>query len=93
MVILDHHFFRVTRNEDLEIAEDESENLLKALEKELSRRRFGAPIRLEISDDMDDVTLGLLIRELGMDDGEVYRLPASWVSTSCSRFPQFHGLT
>ena len=75
MVILDHHFFRVTRNEDLEIAEDESENLLKALEKELSRRRFGAPIRLEISDDMDDVTLGLLIRELGMDDGEVYRLP------------------
>jgi polyphosphate kinase len=75
MTILDHHFFRVTRNEDLEIDEDESENLLKALEKELSRRRFGAPIRLEISDDMDDVTLGLLIRELGMDDGEVYRLP------------------
>jgi polyphosphate kinase len=75
MVILDHHFFRVTRNEDLEIDEDESENLLKALEKELSRRRFGAPIRLEISEDMDTVTLDLLIRELGMDAGEVYRLP------------------
>jgi polyphosphate kinase len=75
MAILDHHFFRVTRNEDLEIDEEESENLLKALEKELSRRRFGAPIRLEISDDMDDVTLGLLIRELGMSEGEVYRLP------------------
>jgi polyphosphate kinase len=75
MAILDHHFFRVTRNEDLEIDADDSDNLLKALEKELSRRRFGAPIRLEISDDMDAVTLDLLIRELGMDDGEVYRLP------------------
>lgn len=75
MVIVDHHFFRVTRNEDLEIDEDESENLLKALEKELSRRRFGAPIRLEISEGMDTVTLDLLIRELGMDAGEVYRLP------------------
>lgn len=75
MQILDHHLFRVTRNEDLEIDEDESENLLKSLERELSRRRFGAPIRLEISDDMDSVTLDLLIRELGMDDGEVYRLP------------------
>ncbi len=75
MVILGHHFFRVTRNEDLEIDEDESENLLKALEKELSRRRFGAPIRLEISEGMDTVTLDLLIRELGMDAGEVYRLP------------------
>ncbi len=75
MVILDHHFFRVTRNEDLEIDADDSENLLKALEKELSRRRFGAPIRLEISEEMDTVTLGLLIRELGMEEGEVYRLP------------------
>jgi polyphosphate kinase len=75
MAILEHHFFRLTRNEDLEIDEDESENLIKALEKELSRRRFGAPIRLEISEDMDDVTLGLLIRELGMEENEVYRLP------------------
>ncbi len=75
MTILEHHFFRLTRNEDLEIDEDESENLIKALEKELSRRRFGAPIRLEISEDMDDVTLGLLVREIGMEENEVYRLP------------------
>jgi polyphosphate kinase len=75
MTILEHHFFRLTRNEDLEIDEDESENLITALEKELSRRRFGAPIRLEISESMDDVTLGLLQRELGIDESEVYRLP------------------
>ncbi|GAB3616354.1 RNA degradosome polyphosphate kinase [Okibacterium endophyticum] len=76
MDILEHHVFRVTRNEDVEIEEDESENLIQALEKELLRRRFGPPIRLEITDDMDDVTLGLLVRELDITTQEVYRLPA-----------------
>lgn len=76
MEIVEHHVFRVTRNEDVEIEEDETENLIKALEKELLRRRFGPPIRLEITDDMDEVTLGLLVRELDVSDQEVYRLPA-----------------
>ncbi len=76
MVILDHHEFRVTRNEDVEVEEDESENLIQTLERELLRRRFGPPIRLEITDDMDAVTLDLLVRELGITEQEVYRLPA-----------------
>ncbi|KJL31297.1 MULTISPECIES: RNA degradosome polyphosphate kinase [Microbacterium] len=75
MEVLDHHAFRLTRNEDVEIEEDESENLIQALEAELLRRRFGPPIRLEITDDMDDVTLDLLINELDITDQEVYRLP------------------
>ncbi|KDA05919.1 polyphosphate kinase [Microbacterium sp. CH12i] len=76
MEVLDHHAFRLTRNEDVEIEEDESENLIQALEAELLRRRFGPPIRLEITDDMDDVTLDLLIKELDITDQEVYRLPS-----------------
>ncbi|MDQ1607171.1 MAG: polyphosphate kinase [Microbacteriaceae bacterium] len=76
MEILEHHEFRVTRNEDVEIEEDESENLIQTLERELLRRRFGPPIRLEITDDMDEVTLGLLVRELDITEHEVYRLPA-----------------
>ncbi|TFD18768.1 RNA degradosome polyphosphate kinase [Cryobacterium sp. TMS1-13-1] len=76
MEILEHHVFRVTRNEDVEIDEDETENLIKALEKELLRRRFGPPIRLEITEDMDEVTLGLLVRELDVTEQEVYHLPA-----------------
>jgi polyphosphate kinase len=76
MEILEHHEFRVTRNEDVVIEEDETENLLQALEKELLRRRFGSPIRLEISDDMDELTLELLMQELRITDREVYRLPA-----------------
>ncbi|WP_194421795.1 RNA degradosome polyphosphate kinase [Microbacterium abyssi] len=76
MEVLDHHAFRLTRNEDVEIEEDESENLIQALEAELLRRRFGPPIRLEIADDMDEVTLDLLIKELDITDQEVYRLPS-----------------
>jgi len=76
MDILEHHVFRVTRNEDVEIDEDETENLIKALEKELLRRRFGPPIRLEVTEDMDEVTLGLLVRELDVTEQEVYHLPA-----------------
>ncbi|WP_431277981.1 RNA degradosome polyphosphate kinase [Leifsonia poae] len=76
MEILDHHVFRVTRNEDVEVDEDETENLIQALERELLRRRFGPPIRLEVTDDMDDVTLGLLVRELDVTEQEVYRLPS-----------------
>jgi polyphosphate kinase len=75
MEILDHHTFRLTRNEDVVIEEDETENLIQALEAELLRRRFGPPIRLEITDDMDDVTLDLLIKELDITEQEVYRLP------------------
>jgi polyphosphate kinase len=76
MEILDHHEFRVTRNEDVVLEEDESENLIQTLERELLRRRFGPPIRLEITDDMDDLTLTLLVRELDITEQEVYRLPA-----------------
>jgi len=76
MEMVAHHEFRVTRNEDVEVEEDETESLIQALEKELLRRRFGPPIRLEITDDMDDVTLDLLMSELQITKQEVYRLPA-----------------
>jgi polyphosphate kinase len=76
MEIIQHHAFRLTRNEDMVIEEDETENLIQALEEELLRRRFGPPIRLEITEDMDDVTLDLLLGELGISEQEVYRLPA-----------------
>lgn len=75
MEVLQHHYFRVTRNEDLEVEEDDAENLLQALEKELLRRRFGPPVRLELAADMDPKVRALLIRELGVRDDEIYTLP------------------
>ena len=69
-----HHTFRVTRNEDVEVEEDDAENLLKALERELMRRRFGPPVRLEVEHTIDEHVLDLLVRELGVSDSEVFRL-------------------
>ena len=75
MEVLGAHTFRVTRNEDLEVEEDDAENLLKALERELTRRRFGAAVRLEVEETIDEHVLTLLVSELGIDDAEVVRLP------------------
>jgi polyphosphate kinase len=76
MEVLQHHTFRVTRNEDLEVDEDEGENLLIALEKELLRRRFGPPVRLEVADNINPQVLELLISELDIEAQDVYHLPA-----------------
>ncbi len=76
MEVHEHTTFRVTRNEDLEVEEDDAENLLTALEKELTRRRFGPPVRLEVEEDIDEHVLDLLSRELQITSSEIYRLPA-----------------
>jgi len=75
MDVLQHHAFRVTRNEDLEVEEDDAENLLQALERELMRRRFGPPVRLEVEESIDPYVHDLLVRELGVTEEEVYALP------------------
>ena len=75
MEVLQHHAFRVTRNEDLEVEEDDAENLLKALERELMRRRFGPPVRLEVEESIDPHVLELLVSELGVSPSEVVQLP------------------
>ena len=69
------HTFRVTRNEDLEVEEDDAENLLIALERGLQRRRFGPPVRLEVEEDIDPHVLDLLVSELGVSRREVITLP------------------
>ncbi|RMB61128.1 RNA degradosome polyphosphate kinase [Tessaracoccus antarcticus] len=77
MEVVSHTTFRVTRNEDIEVEEDDAENLLFALEKELLRRRVGRPpVRLEVEDDIDDRMISRIIRELDVSDAEVFRLPA-----------------
>jgi polyphosphate kinase len=75
MEIREHHAFRVTRNEDVEVEEDDAENLLLALERELVRRRFGPPVRLEVEENIDPYVLDLLVSELDVTDLEVFRLP------------------
>lgn len=73
--VVEHHAFRITRNADFEVEEDRDEDLLQALERELARRRFGKPVRLEVADDMTDNMLELLLRELDVDPGDVIQVP------------------
>jgi polyphosphate kinase len=75
MEIVAHDTFRVTRNADMEVDEDESEDLLEALERELLRRRFGPPVRLEVESTMSSQVLDLLVRELRISETEVYSVP------------------
>ncbi|HEY0237032.1 MAG TPA: RNA degradosome polyphosphate kinase [Friedmanniella sp.] len=76
MQVVSHHVFRVTRNEDVEVEEDDAENLLVALERELLRRKVGRPpVRLEVEDDMDPRMLEILTTELDITEREVFALP------------------
>ena len=74
MEIVERHAFRITRNADMDV-EDRDEDLLQALERELARRRFGPPVRLEVSGNMSEHMLGLLLRELDVDPGDVVQVP------------------
>ncbi|MDP9073625.1 MAG: RNA degradosome polyphosphate kinase, partial [Actinomycetota bacterium] len=74
MEIESHHAFRVTRNADLTLEEDEADDLLEAVEMELRRRRFGRAVRLEIDEAMTDEVRALLCRELDLGDDDVYRI-------------------
>jgi polyphosphate kinase len=75
MQIVEHHLFRVTRNAELEVDDDRDEDLLQALERELARRRFGPPVRLEVASTVSDHVLDTLVRELDMDSHDVLRIP------------------
>ena len=77
MDVLQWTTFRVTRNEDLEVEEDDAENLLHALERELLRAKVGRPpVRLEVAEGIDEQMKRLIVQELDITDREVFELPA-----------------
>ncbi|MFL6128775.1 MAG: RNA degradosome polyphosphate kinase [Mycobacteriales bacterium] len=73
--IVEHHLFRVTRNTDLEVEEDRDEDLLQALERTLTRRRFGPAVRLEVTDTVSQRVLDLLTEEIDVPDEDVLEVP------------------
>jgi polyphosphate kinase len=74
MEILDHHLFRVTRNADIAIEEDEADDLLLAIEEELRRRRFGEAVRLEVERSMPAGTRQILLRGIGLGEDDYYEI-------------------
>ena len=76
MEIEEHYTFRITRNQDIEIDDDDSEDILLSLEQELSRRRFGPPVRLEVESGVDALLLERLANELGISDENIIHTPS-----------------
>lgn len=76
MVIGEHVAFRVTRNADLIVEEDEADDLLAAVETELRRRRFGRAVRLEVAADMSLDMRDMLVRELDLTEDDLYACEA-----------------
>ncbi len=70
MEILSHDYFRVTRDADFTVS-DEADDLLRAVEDELRRRRFGEVVRLEVSSSMDPDMREYLIEQLAVDESQV----------------------
>jgi polyphosphate kinase len=73
MTIEQSHAFRVTRNADLSLDDEDAEDLLAAVEMELRRRRFGRAVRLEVQANISDEILQLLLEELELGDADVTR--------------------
>lgn len=82
MEIEEIHLFRVTRNADLAVDDEDAEDLLAAVESELRRRRFGKAVRLEVQEDMPRSMLDLLLEELDLTSDDVYR-HRSFIDTTC----------
>ena len=76
MLIQDHYTFRITRNQDIELEDEDTENLLTSIEQELARRRFGPPVRLEIESGVDEKLRNKLCEQLDINPANVLSLPA-----------------
>ncbi|HLT16582.1 MAG TPA: RNA degradosome polyphosphate kinase [Acidimicrobiales bacterium] len=76
MVVESHDTFRVTRNADLTLEEEEAEDLLAAVDMELRRRQFGRAVRLELAAGISEPVEQMLQRELDVGDEDTYRIAA-----------------
>ena len=95
MEVRDSYLFRVTRDADLDLQEDEADDLLRAIESELQRRRFGEPVRLQVERGMPEYMRELLMRALDLGEVDCYEidgmmgLEALWTIVNLD-YPHLH---
>ncbi len=85
MIIEDHYTFRITRNQDMDLDEEETEDILTSLEQELARRRFGPPVRLEIENGVDEKLIEKLAGELKINPENIIHIAAPLDLTSLNK--------
>jgi polyphosphate kinase len=83
--VVGSHLFRVTRDADLALDDEDADNLVVAIEEELRRRRFGDPVRLEVERSMPLATRELLRRGLALSEEETYEVRGMLDLTSLSQ--------
>lgn len=83
--------YRITRSADMDIDEDEAEDLLREIEKQLKKRRHGYAIRLEVDNDMDPRMLNILCSELLLSQNEVYHIEGPLDLTFLSKVRKLEG--
>ncbi len=83
------HRFRVTRDADIELREEEAQDLLSGIEEELRRRRFGAPVRMEVSPEMPAEMIQYLADSLGLEKDDVYTIPGPMAMQDLMSFYEF----
>ena len=79
------HTFRVTRDADIDIREDEADDLLRIMQQTLRKRRFGTPVRLEVAATMPQEMTQYLTRSIGVEPEDVYRLGGPLAVTDLMR--------
>jgi len=85
MIIEDHYTFRITRNQDIDLDEEESEDILTSIEQELARRRFGPPVRLEIEHGVDEKLVEKLAEEIKINPENIIHIGAHLDLTSLNK--------
>jgi polyphosphate kinase len=96
MDVRDSYLFRVTRDADLDLQEDEADDLLRAIESELQRRRFGEPVRLEIERGMPEYIRDLLLNALELTQVDCYEIQGLmglsdlWTIVNLPDYPHLH---
>ncbi len=75
--IVEWHMFRVTRDADFDVEEDEAGDLVSAIQQELRRRRFGSAVRLEVEQAMPQERRDFLLSGIGLDPEDLYEVPGT----------------
>ncbi len=88
MVIQDHYTFRITRNQEIDLDEEESEDILTSIEQELARRRFGPPVRLEIESEVDENLVARLSEEIKINPENIIHISAPLDLTSLNKIAE-----
>lgn len=89
--VVSSHTFRITRNSDLNIREEDADDLLDEIERSIKRRKWGEPVRLEIEKNIPSMVKNFLVTMLNLDERDIYEVPYLLDLTVCMKLSGLKG--